>query len=106
VGGAQFGFFVPLTFTLATSFGSGISTTGTPPFSSITLQPGIYQIHLDGAQFVFQAGSGIQAFLNDAELSPNFWSSNADFMGPGNADIIGGDRLVQVTQANSSLKLY
>ena len=28
------------------TFGSSISTAGTPPFSSFTLQPGIYQIHL------------------------------------------------------------
>src|SRR3974390_2490242 len=30
------------------NFGSAISTTGTPPWSSFLLQPGIYQIHLSG----------------------------------------------------------
>src|SRR5262245_1543529 len=30
------------------SFGSAITTPATPPFSSFTLQPGVYQIHLSG----------------------------------------------------------
>src|SRR5262249_42935829 len=80
------------------NFGSSITSPATPPFSSFTLQPsvsgpGIYQIHLSG---------DITAQIN-AVLGPSgtqaIW-----FVGSGGV-FIGGDRLITVSGANTTLSL-
>jgi hypothetical protein len=84
-------------------FGSAISTPQTPPFNSITLQPGIYQIHLSGAGF--RPLAGIILFRAELTGSASYiaaWSSIASASNPTTIfDIVGGDRLISVGQSNS-----
>jgi hypothetical protein len=94
---------VPLTFSSdGVSFGSGISTTGTQ-FNSFILQQGIYQIHLSGHGFAPQLGLvnfDIMANLNN--VATTSWrvtqGTNDGYL------IIGGDRLVSVAGANTTLQ--
>jgi hypothetical protein len=58
----------PLTFKPSDGgvvFGSSISTAGTPPFTGLMLQPGIYQIHLS-------SGPGHVPFIPPVGASPGF----------------------------------
>jgi Collagen triple helix repeat (20 copies) len=65
---------IPLNFSASgVSFGTGIGTPATPPFSSFTLQTGIYQIHLSGSTFVNNTSAiSIVANLNNAPIT-NSW---------------------------------
>src|SRR5262249_55605496 len=111
--GTSFTSSLPVTFMLSgISFGSGISTVG-QQFTSIILQPGIYQIHLDGFQFTSTlpgaAGSPIFATLDGGATSSALWVTTAGFSEGSSTptvDIVGGDRLVQVSQPNASLALF
>jgi hypothetical protein len=89
------------------NFGSAISTAGTPPFTSFTLQPGIYQINLSGNGFAGAQGvvvRQIPAFLNGTEVA--IWNTIADASNPASVtNIVGGDRLVTVGAANSSFTI-
>ena len=103
----------PLSFNdTGTSFGSSIGTPGTAPFSSFTLQAGIYQIHLDGVGFgstLPTSGIAVDAFLSGNRLGPPLgypWFSQVQPLSVNNPnnppninvvlDIAGGDRLVAV----------
>ena len=84
------------------TFGSSISTTGTPPFSSFTLQgPGIYQIHLSGGFSGWNLTDGnpgdvlqIQPFLGGSQVGDAL-----GILPP----VAGGDRLISVSGANTPL---
>jgi hypothetical protein len=82
------------------NFGSGISTAG-GQFSSIVVQPGIYQIHLSGGPFDTSSAdtfSIVTGNLNGNNFT--FWVVQEHVASP---SIIGGDRLVMVSQPNSLL---
>jgi hypothetical protein len=94
---------------LGTSFGSSIST-GTAPFDSFMLQPGVYQIHLRGQQVVVtELGAGSAAPINLSLNSINTagWSTTVPYFFGTLAlvDIVGGDRLLTVTQSNSVIQI-
>lgn|SRR5262249_48599561 len=101
VQGQTLGPGVPLNFSSdGVSFGSGISTTG-GQFNSFILQQGIYQVHLSGYAFEAYAGiPDITANLNN--VATTSWhvtsGTNSDYL------IIGGDRLVSVAGANTTLQ--
>jgi hypothetical protein len=85
-------------------FGSGISTTGAN-FTSFVLQPGVYQVHLDGFNFQPPPGSNysnIDIFIVLNGLSVDSWLTTSGTPG---VDIIGGDRLFPVSQPNSVLQV-
>jgi hypothetical protein len=90
------------------SFGSSISTNGTQ-FSSIVLQPGIYQIHLDGNAFAVADNSATGISIISLSINGSvagvgiLWSTFVDKAGA--FDIVGGDRLFAVTQANTVLQV-
>jgi hypothetical protein len=93
------------------NFGSAISTTGTQ-FSSFVLQPGIYQIHLSGAQFEvpiqFRGSESIAAQLSSGN-SPTAWLYTPAPVQSGaevttKLTIVGGDRLISVGQLNTTLQ--
>jgi hypothetical protein len=91
------------------SFGSAISTTGTPPFSSFTLQPGKYQLHLSGNNFLNSSGGlmTINAVLNDTPPPVATWNSVGFAVNIGDHfDIAGGDRLISVAQVNTALQFF
>src|SRR5262249_51373215 len=104
------------------TFGSSISTTGTPPFSSFTLQPGIYQIHLSTGPGTIDANLAdtfnpfnvpfpgisagytyLQASLNGTSLV--VWPMILRASTSNSFDIIAGDRLISVGQPNSLLQI-
>jgi hypothetical protein len=75
------------------NFGSAIGTTGTPPWTSFLLQPGIYSIKPSVFLFqVFQFFRLLRATLNGTIVD---WDS---FGG-----IFVGDRLISVSQTNTTL---
>jgi hypothetical protein len=110
-------------------FGSSISTVGTPPFSSFTLQPGIYQIHLSSGPGIYQQTSDAQPYnnpfnfglpgvfpadssfylqaglLGGASLGGLVWPMVVRASGSTKFDIVAGDRLLSVGQANSLLQI-
>jgi hypothetical protein len=86
------------------TFGSGISTTGST-FSSIVLQPGIYQIHLSGTRFSPFALPGDFPVITTTGLgliNPS-WGTTVS-VDAAHYDIVGGDRLVSVTGPNTSVQ--
>jgi len=91
------------------TFGSSISTAGTPPFSSFTLQPGKYQLHLSGNNFLNSSGGlmTINAVLNDTPPPVATWNSVGFAVNIGDHfDIAGGDRLISVAQVNTALQFF
>jgi hypothetical protein len=84
------------------SFGTSIGPTGTGPWTSFTLQPGFYLIHFSGGQGTppnpNPDGLQIQAILNGSGQA-TWYDFGAD------AAIVGGDRLILVSAANSTLKM-
>jgi hypothetical protein len=94
------------------SFGSAISTTGTPPFSSFTLQPGNYQLHLSGNDFInLESGQKtINAVLNNtpppAPPPVATWTQVGISNVGDHFDIHGGDRLISVAQVNTALQFF
>jgi hypothetical protein len=98
----------PLQFSAPTvSFGSAIGTAGTPPITSFTLQQGIYQIHLSGSKFsIIPSANGNQISANLDGTNVANWTllfTTDGFQVRG--DIVGGDRLVSVGGANTTLKM-
>jgi hypothetical protein len=94
------------------NFGSSISSTAGPTglVGQFILQPGIYQIHLDGVGFnpVLPLFPAISLFLTGVATNV-FWGTIKEVNPPTGAspfiDIIGGDRLLAVTQAGAPLDI-
>src|SRR5262249_16662063 len=106
----------PLTFRdlQQMGFGSSISTTGTF-FTSIVLQSGIYQLNLSGGLSTSSGAVSVSVTLNQTDLStvgpPGTlipWGATRDtnvFVAGGIAwDLLGGDRVIAVTQDSSVLQ--
>ena len=74
------------------NFGSTIGTTGTPPWTSFLLQPGIYSINLS-VFFDILSPNVISATLNGAD--------KANWLPFG--QIFVGERLISVSQPNTTL---
>jgi hypothetical protein len=62
------------------------------------LQPGVYLIHFSGGQGMLNDGLQIQAILNSMGQA-TWYDFGVD------AAIVGGDRLVSVTQSNTTLSM-
>ena len=92
-----------LNFQPGVSFGSGISTTGTPLFGSFVLQQGIYQVHLSGSGFT---KSSIGDFIIDLLLNNQAVAAYivVPDVNAGVFNIVGGDRLISVA-SNTVLAL-
>jgi len=92
-----------LNFQPGVSFGSGISTTGTPPFGSFVLQQGIYQIHLSGSGFTKPSIGDfiIDLLLNNQAVAAYIVAPDVN---AGVFNIVGGDRLISVA-SNTVLAL-
>ncbi len=94
-------------------FGSSISTAGTPPFTAVMLQPGIYQIHLSSGPgntpFIPPIGTPpgfafyLQASLGGTVVGGLVWPVVASTST--SSDIVPGDRLFSVAQPNSILQI-
>ena len=84
------------------SFGSSISTTGAAPWTSFLLQLGVYLLHFSGGQGTppnpNPDGLQIQAILSGSGQA-TWYDFGAD------AAIVGGDRLVSVSVANTTLTM-
>jgi hypothetical protein len=96
------------------TFGSSISPSGVSGggFTSFNLQPGIYQIHLDGLYFTPTPSNSIPysyPTLNGSalpeDLSQPWLTEPMAGIGAGSVEIVGGDRLIAVTPPNSQLAI-
>jgi hypothetical protein len=106
----------PLTFAdigYGASFGTSISApTGGMPFTSILLQPGVYDVHLDGTDFRIPSDINarllLSPFLNGSTAQiDNWWVTfAATSAGVSSLNISGGDRLITVSQPNSSFGIF
>jgi Collagen triple helix repeat (20 copies) len=102
---------IPLTFqqgdqfTPGVSFGSGISTQGAQQFNTIVLQPGIYQVHLDVTGLTSPTNvvtlPPIVMMMNGAQVRPIEPWATVQAVLPATDYIVGGDRLLAVSQPNS-----
>jgi len=89
---------VALEFTPSLSninFGSAILPSGTPPWNSFLLQPGIYQIHFSGG-FTTSGSNLISAIVNGSSQAGWYVFDGG---------VIVGDRLISVSQANTTLAM-
>ena len=77
------------------NFGSAISTTVTPPWSSFLLQPGIYQIHFSGG--FTTSGSNIISAIVGGSSQAGWYVFDGG--------VIVGDRLISVSQPNTTLSM-
>jgi hypothetical protein len=80
------------------NFGGAISIVGTPPWNSFLLQAGIYQIHFSGG-FTTSASNLISALVGNSSQAGWYVFGDA----PNN--IIVGDRLISVSQNNTTLAM-
>jgi len=87
------------------NFGSSISPSGSAPWTSFLLQPGVYLLHFSGGQGTPPSnitgnpdGLQIQAILSGSGQA-TWYDFGAD------AAIVGGDRLVSVSVANTTLTM-
>jgi hypothetical protein len=106
--GNSYGPGVAFNFTPDTvSFGSGISTPATPPFSTFMLQKGTYQINLSGIKFSPSAATPANVVSIVANLNNAFTTTSWPFQisaTPGTFEIVGGERLVSVGSNNTTLQ--
>jgi len=77
------------------NFGSAISPSGTAPGSSFLLQPGIYQIHFSGG-FTTSSSNLISAIVSASSQAGWYVFDGG---------VIVGDRLISVSQVNTTLKM-
>jgi hypothetical protein len=77
------------------NFGSAISTTGTPPWNSFLLQPGIYQIHFSGG-FTTSGSNLISAIVSGSSQAGWYVFDTG---------VIVGDRLISVSASNTTLSM-
>jgi hypothetical protein len=79
------------------NFGSAISTTGMAPWFSFLLQTGVYQVHFSAGLSSQSNIMQINANLNETSV-PAIWYPFAP-------NVIVGDRLISVSQPNTTLSL-
>jgi hypothetical protein len=74
--------------------------------TSVLLQPGIHQIHLSGHDFLFPADPfTLSATLDGVTDADPWFTTPIANTSPGHWDIVGGDRLISVGQANTVLQI-